>query len=110
MFEKLARVPIESEKSAIKAEISALKSRLTIQQQQIKQAKLPVVVLIEGWGAAGKGSLISDIVPSTCFPSIRPRKKKAAIPFCGGISRKSPRRGSSCFLIPAGMAKRCKIA
>ncbi|MBS5586713.1 MAG: polyphosphate:AMP phosphotransferase [Clostridiales bacterium] len=62
MFEKLARVPIESEKSAIKAEISALKSRLTIQQQQIKQAKLPVVVLIEGWGAAGKGSLISDII------------------------------------------------
>ena len=53
MFEKLARVPIESEKSAIKAEISALKSRLTIQQQQIKQAKLPVVVLVEGWGAAG---------------------------------------------------------
>ena len=35
---------------------------MTIQQQQIKQAKLPVVVLIEGWGAAGKGSLISDII------------------------------------------------
>ena len=24
-------------------------------QQQIRQAKLPVIVLVEGWGAAGKG-------------------------------------------------------
>ena len=27
-------------------------------QQRIKEAKLPVIVLIEGWGAAGKGSTI----------------------------------------------------
>lgn len=61
MLEKLTPLA-ESEKSLVKAEVAALKSRLTSQQQQIKQAKLPVIILIEGWGAAGKGSLISDII------------------------------------------------
>ena len=62
MFEKMVSLPSEGGKSAIKAEISTLKAKLTVQQQQIKQAKLPVVVLLEGWGAAGKGSLLSDII------------------------------------------------
>lgn len=29
---------------------------------QIKEHKLPVLVLIEGWGAAGKGSTIGGII------------------------------------------------
>ena len=61
MFEKLTPLA-ESEKSLVKAEISALKARLSSQQQQVKQAKLPVVVLIEGWGASGKGDLIGDLI------------------------------------------------
>ena len=31
-------------------------------QQRIKEAKLPVIVLIEGWGAAGKGSTIHSLI------------------------------------------------
>ena len=31
-------------------------------QMQIKEHKLPVLVLIEGWGAAGKGSTIGGII------------------------------------------------
>lgn len=31
-------------------------------QQRIKQAKLPVIVLLEGWGAAGKGSTIHSLI------------------------------------------------
>ena len=31
-------------------------------QQEIKSEKLPVIVLIEGWGAAGKGTLISSLI------------------------------------------------
>ena len=31
-------------------------------QQPIKEAKLPVVVLVEGWGAAGKGSVIQSLI------------------------------------------------
>ena len=31
-------------------------------QQRIKEAKLPVIVLLEGWGAAGKGSTIHSLI------------------------------------------------
>lgn len=31
-------------------------------QQKIKQEKLPVIVLVEGWGAAGKGSIIRSLI------------------------------------------------
>lgn len=103
MFEKLARVPIESEKSAIKAEISALKSRLTILQQQIKQAKLPVVVLIEGWGAAGKGSLISDIILNidprsfNVFSINPPTEEESRHPFLWRYFQKIPEAGQFVF-------------
>ena len=103
MFEKLARVPIESEKSAIKAEISALKSRLTIQQQQIKQAKLPVVVLVEGWGAAGKGSLISDIILNidprsfNVFSINPPTEEESRHPFLWRYFQKIPEAGQFVF-------------
>ena len=103
MFEKLARVPIESEKSAIKAEISALKSRLTIQQRQIKQAKLPVVVLIEGWAAAGKGSLISDIILNidprsfNVFSINPPTEEESRHPFLWRYFQKIPEAGQFVF-------------
>jgi polyphosphate kinase 2 (PPK2 family) len=33
-----------------------LRSRLSALQQPIKQKKLPVLILLEGWDAAGKGN------------------------------------------------------
>ena len=75
MFEKMTPLS-ESGKAAVKAEIAALEARLAIQQQQIKEAGLPVIVLLEGWGASGKGSLIRDIIRS-----IDPRRTA-----CGGGS------------------------
>lgn len=45
-----------------KAVSKTLKSELSALQQPIKQNKLPVVILFEGWGAAGKGSLISNLI------------------------------------------------
>ena len=50
------------EKSALKAEIKELRARLLAQQQRIRDAKLPVIVLLEGWAAAGKGSLINELI------------------------------------------------
>ncbi len=31
-------------------------------QQKIREEKLPVIILVEGWGASGKGTAISDII------------------------------------------------
>lgn len=46
----------------LKERLKAAENRLAVQQMQIKEHKLPVIVLIEGWGAAGKGSAIGNII------------------------------------------------
>ena len=46
----------------IKALIKEKREELFCQQQLIKEHKLPVFVLIEGWGAAGKGTLIGNLI------------------------------------------------
>ena len=45
-----------------KSEIKALKSGLEVIPQKIKAAGLPVIILFDGWGAAGKGGMISDLI------------------------------------------------
>jgi len=49
-------------KEALKAQSKELKVALAALQQPIKQLKLPVIVLFEGWGAAGKGSIIAKLI------------------------------------------------
>ena len=39
-----------------------LRTELAKRQQVIAEAKLPVIVIVEGWGAAGKGSAIKNII------------------------------------------------
>ena len=52
----------ESKKRQDSAQVSEetkeLQMQLLGQQQLLMQAKIPVIVMIEGWAAAGKGSLI----------------------------------------------------
>ncbi|MBR4578778.1 MAG: polyphosphate:AMP phosphotransferase [Oscillospiraceae bacterium] len=45
-----------------KSEIDRLRARLAGQQQTILEAKIPVVVLVEGWDCAGKGNLINELI------------------------------------------------
>ncbi len=55
--------PRETEdKEQLKAEIKQLKERLIAQPQQLRDKKLPVLVLLEGWAAAGKGSLLKELI------------------------------------------------
>ena len=49
-------------KDQLKEQTKALRATLLGQQQQLLEAKLPVIVLIEGWAAAGKGSLIKELI------------------------------------------------
>lgn len=39
-------------------------TRLMVLQQQIRQAKIPVIILFEGWDASGKGSAIGELIRS----------------------------------------------
>lgn len=54
--------PPELAKAAYRERRDELKERLMVLQQQAVQAKMGTVVIFEGWGAAGKGSRISDLV------------------------------------------------
>ncbi len=52
----------KEDKEALSAELKTLRAELMAQQQKLMSAKLPVIVLIEGWAAAGKGSLIKELI------------------------------------------------
>ncbi len=60
----LEKVNLEqtAEKEEYRKQLKELKPALAALQQPIKNAKLPVIVLFDGWGAAGKGSLISSLI------------------------------------------------
>ena len=45
-----------------KDELNGLRSALVARQQVIKEKKLPVIIMVEGWSAAGKGSAISSTI------------------------------------------------
>ena len=45
-------------------EVKQAREKLGVYQTQIKEAKLPVMVIFEGWGAAGKGSVIGRVIGS----------------------------------------------
>ncbi len=46
----------------IAAALRQEQDRLAASQMKIKEAKLPVMVIFEGWGAAGKGSVIGKVI------------------------------------------------
>ena len=46
----------------IKERLEHAHEKLANQQLLLKENKLPVIVLFEGWGAAGKGSMISKVI------------------------------------------------
>lgn len=52
----------KEDKDALGEQIKELRARLLAQQQLLRDATLPVIVLIEGWAAAGKGSLIKELI------------------------------------------------
>ena len=53
---------IPPEKEDMKAELKVEREKLANASMKIKEAKLPVMVIFEGWGSAGKGSVIADVI------------------------------------------------
>ena len=60
--------------------------KLQEQQLKVKEHGLPVLVLVEGWGTAGKGSLIGQIIKN-----IDPRFFKVASMAPGWSDAQPPR-------------------
>ncbi len=88
----------------VKEMLKETRSKLTKQQQIIKEKRLPVLVLVEGFGASGKGTLISylirDLDPrffkviSTSIPSKEEKRK----PFLWRYMNAIPEAGKFVFV------------
>ena len=92
------------EKDALNREIKELRARLIGQQQLIREKKLPVLVLIEGWAAAGKGSLIKEMISeidprfyNVVSPAVVP-ESEMRYPFLYPYAAAIPENGKLIFL------------
>ena len=96
--------PSKSEDSGkIKAELKALRERLMGQQQLLRDKGLPVIVLVEGWAAAGKGSLINELIReidprfyNVVSPVITP-EAQTRYPFLYEYAKSIPENGKIMF-------------
>jgi polyphosphate:AMP phosphotransferase len=52
----------QPETEAVKERRDAEQEKLAGNQLKIKEARLPIMVIFEGWGAAGKGSVIGKVI------------------------------------------------
>lgn len=46
----------------LKERLEHAREKLAVQQMKIKEHKLPVLVLVEGWAAGGKGSVVGQVI------------------------------------------------
>ena len=61
MLKDFARAS-KPDKAEIKMRTDEEQARLATNQIRIKEAKVPVMVIFEGWGSAGKGSVLSRVI------------------------------------------------
>lgn len=54
--------PKKLDPELIDAKLKELRSILATKQNALKESKKPIMVIVEGWGASGKGSLIGKII------------------------------------------------
>ena len=92
------------DKATLNHEIKELRERLTGQQQKLREGKLPVLVLIEGWSAAGKGSLIKELISEmdprfyqVSSPVVEP-ESESRYPFLYPYATAIPENGKVVFL------------
>lgn len=102
------------EKEEIKVRLRIARKQLYDFQMKIKEHKIPVLVLFEGWGAAGKGSTIGKVIKN-----IDPRFFKVATmsastaedaryPFLYRYFKQIPEAGKFVFLDSGWMEETCR--
>ena len=94
---------IDLSREIAKAEYKRLKGdadlKLAALQRQVKALGIPVIVVFEGWSAAGKGTLINELIlpldPRGCtvHNAGRPTEEEAFYPFLWRFWKRTPSRG-----------------
>lgn len=92
------------DRQKLSARLKAARDKLEHQQILIKERRLPVLVLIEGWGAAGKGSIIGKIIRNIdprffkVAPMSAPSPEEKRRPFLYRYFVQIPEEGKFTFL------------
>ena len=96
---------VEAEdKDVLKADIKELKERLAALPQKLRDKKIPVLVLIEGWAAAGKGSLIKELISEldprfyNVVSPVNVPEKESRYPFLYPYATAIPENGKILFM------------
>ncbi len=94
---------IDLSKKIIKADYNAIIPDLELKlgglQRQARGLKIPVIVVFEGWDAAGKGTLINRLLLCldprgfSVYPTNPPNEEERLRPFLWRFWTKTPRRG-----------------
>ena len=93
----------KEENVPIKTEIKAMHEQLMGLQQEIRARGLPIIVLVEGWAAAGKGSLINELIKEldprfyNVVSPVPGPEAKARYPFLYPYAREIPENGKIMF-------------
>ena len=102
-MKKEGKDPKKEESAVLKAEIKALREQLMARQQEVRAMGLPIIVLVEGWSAAGKGSLINELISeidprnyNVVSPVITP-EADSRYPFLYPYAKAIPENGKIMF-------------
>ena len=88
----------------LKHRLKSSRNRLYELQMKIKEHKLPVLVLFEGWGAAGKGSIIGKVIKNIdprffkVATMSAPTEEELRKPFLYRYMKQIPEAGKFTFL------------
>ena len=92
------------DKDSLNKEIKALREKMISRLKLMRERKLPVLVLLEGWAAAGKGSLIKELISeidprfyNVVSPAVVP-ESESRYPFLYPYACAIPENGKIMFL------------
>ena len=97
------------DKDELKTRLGAAREKLARQQLLIKEKKIPVLVAMEGWGTAGKGHCIGQIIRNIdprffkVFSMQKQTEEDKRMPFLYRHFAKIPEEGQFVFLDTAWM-------
>ena len=95
---------VKPQEEELSSRLKAAREKLQQQQMKVKEHKLPVLVLVEGWGTAGKGHVIGQLIKNIDprffkVASMKdPTEEEKRKPFLYRHFANIPEAGKFCFL------------
>ena len=102
------------EKEELKTRLSYARNQLYDLQMKIKEHKVPVLALFEGWGTAGKGSTIGKVIRNIdprffkVVTMSEPTAEEQRYPFLYRYFKHIPEQGKFTFLDSGWMEQICR--